>query len=83
MGFSVFGYLRIVYSFSVLNSDAERHSLSSFPGLNGILLGPWNSFGMIAYKFQGVGIESLRGLFFGLCGVLVIPGAMLWNVSIC
>ena len=38
---------------------------------------------MIAYKFQGLGIESLRGLFFGLCGVLVIPGAMLWNVSIC
>ena len=52
-------------------SGAEWHSLSSSLGP---IWSPWHHLGMIAYKFQGFGIESLRGLFFGSWWYFIMLG---------
>ena len=60
---------------------AKGQSFLSFLGLKWLLYGSLGRLFWFPYKFQGVGMQSLWGLFFGLCGVSVIPGAILGILS--
>ena len=58
---------------------AKGQSFLSFLGLKWLLYGSLGRLFWFPCKFQGVGMQSLWGLFFGLWGVSVIPGGNLRN----